>query len=115
MKKVGFTLKMIESEPEVVLTPETMLLLIRISGYIASVEEGFGDEIAQLAAALSVLRRALGGRGTFHTKEVADLVFCNDFWKGLAYCVAAGDVEVKYDEEKELVFRIKKKQEANKA
>jgi len=72
--------------------------------------EGFKDEIAQLAAALSIFRKALGGRGIFHEKEVADLVFCNDFWKGLAYCVAAGDVEMKYNEEKELVFRIKEEE-----
>jgi len=109
MKKLGFKLKMVESEPEVVLTPETMLLLIRIGEYIASVEGGFEDEIAQLAAALSVFRKALGGQGTFHTKEITDLVFCNDFFKGLAYCIAAGDVKVQYDEEKELVFRIKEK------
>jgi len=111
MAKFRVILKMVEGEPEVILTPETMLMLRGIGEYLAAENEALVDEVAQFAAALSIFRRALGGQGVFHEKELADLVFNHNFFKGLACCVADKKIEVKYNEDKELVFRIREEAE----
>jgi len=111
MAKLKFMLNMVEGEPEIFLTPETMLILRGMGEYLAAGNEALADEIAQFAAALSIFRRALGGQGVFHEKELADLVFNHNFFKGLACCVADKKIEVKYNEDKELVFRIREEAE----
>jgi len=89
-------------KPTVLLTPETMLLLKEIA-----LLTGIEGEVAAFAAALAILRKALGGEPHFHEEEVQNLVFVADFWRNLAALLHEGRIEARY-EGKTLQFRAKR-------
>jgi len=100
-------LNKVKDEPAVILNMETMFFLKEV-GLFFGKQAGIDNEIAQLAMALSIWRKALGGRGGFHEEEVASLLMHLDVLRAIAHCISNDLISLAYNEKDELVLRAKK-------
>jgi len=99
----------VKDEPAVILTMETMFFLKEVGSFLGK-QAGIDNEIAQLAMALATWRRALGGKGIVHEKEVVDLVMHFDILRAVAQCIGNLLVVLAYNEDNQLILTAKKEE-----